>query len=64
MDKKNLEDESRNAARVPRYPAFTVTNIELKGKAQIFKNLSELLLNKLNIVEKSCLGLIEMHDFT
>ena len=55
MNKKNLEDE---------YPAFAVTNIELKGKAQIFKNLSELLLNKLNIVEKSCLGLIEMHGFS
>jgi hypothetical protein len=55
MDKKNLEDE---------YPAFTVTNIELKGKAQIFKNLSELLLNKLNIVGKSCLGLIEMYGFS
>ena len=55
MNKKNLEDE---------YPAFTITNKELKGKAQIFKNLNELLLNKLNIVEKSCLGLIEIHGFT
>ena len=59
-----VADRTGLAARVPRYPAFTVTNTELKDKAQIFKNLNELLLNKLNIVEKSCQGLIEMHGFS
>ena len=40
-----------------------MTSQELKDKVQIFKNLNEGLLNKLNIVDKRCKHLIEKHGF-